>query len=172
MTCIPGKIGQAHTTEAYHTQQYGPVNPTAKRHRVERNICGVSLAAGSLQSRLETQHDTYRSFFLNQELTIERDAVVYRAIVNAAGTYVCPVPACVGVACTEAVLQLDFLQHHPQDLVCCPVEGSLPLQQCNRCGLQISYAAMNGPHYDTVMCKDGVARKEQHAAAECAHLSL
>ena len=48
MTCVPGKIRQAHTTEAYHTQLYGPVNPTAKRHQVECNICGVSLAAGSL----------------------------------------------------------------------------------------------------------------------------
>jgi len=31
---------------------------------------------------------------------------------------------------------------------------------------------MNGNHYDTAMCKGGVARKEQHAAAERAHLSL
>ena len=56
--------------------------------------------------------------------------------------------------------------------MCCPVEGSPPLPKCNRCGLQILYAAMNGRHYDTVMCKDGLARKEQHAAAECTHLSL
>ena len=109
MTCVPGKIRQAHTTEAYHTQQYGPVNPTAKRHRVECNICGMSLAAGSLQSHLETQHDMYWSFVLNQDLTVEREAVVYRAIANATGTYVCPVPACVGIACTEAVLQPHFL---------------------------------------------------------------
>jgi hypothetical protein len=172
MTCVPGKIRQAHTTEAYHTQQNGPVNPTAKRHRVVCDICGVSLAAGSLRSHLETQHDTYRSFVLNRDLAGEREAVVYRADANATGTYVCPVPACVGVACTEAVLRSHFLRRHPQDLVCCPTEGSLPLPQCDRCGLQISYAAMNGSHYDTAMCKDGVARKEQHAAAERAHLSL
>ena len=65
MTCVPGKIRQAHTTEAYHTQQYGPVNPTAKRHRVECDICGMSLVAGSLRSHLETQHNTYRFFVLN-----------------------------------------------------------------------------------------------------------
>ena len=86
--------------KAYHTQQYGPVNPTAKRHQAECNICGVSLAAGFHRSHLETQPDTYRSFVLNQELTVERDAVVYPATANATGTYVCPVPACVGVACT------------------------------------------------------------------------
>ena len=54
MTCVPGNIRVAHTEEAYHMQQYGPVNPTVKRHWVECDVCGVSLAAGSLQSHLET----------------------------------------------------------------------------------------------------------------------
>ena len=31
---------------------------------------------------------------------------------------------------------------------------------------------MIGRHYETALCKDGVARKAQHAAAECAHLAL
>jgi hypothetical protein len=31
---------------------------------------------------------------------------------------------------------------------------------------------MNGRHYEAALCKDGVARKVQHAAAECAHLAL
>ena len=65
MTCVPGKIRQAYTPEAYYTQQYQPVNPTAKCHRVECNICGMSLAAGSLQSHLETQHNTYGFFVLS-----------------------------------------------------------------------------------------------------------
>jgi hypothetical protein len=65
ITCVPENIRVAHTEEAYHMQQYGPVNPTAKRHRVECDICGVSLAAGSLRSHLETKHDTYWSFVLN-----------------------------------------------------------------------------------------------------------
>ena len=53
-----------------------------------------------------------------------------------------------------------------------PVEGSHPLPRCNRCGLQISYAAMNGRHHETALCKDGVARKAQHVAAERVHLAL
>jgi hypothetical protein len=77
MTCVPGNIRVAHTEEAYHTQQYGPINPTAKRQRVECDICGVSLAAGSLRSHLETKHDTYRSFVLNRELTVEREPIFY-----------------------------------------------------------------------------------------------
>jgi hypothetical protein len=172
MTCILGNIRVAHMEAAYHAQQKGPVDPTAKRHRVECNICSASLAAGSLQSHLETQHDTHRSFVLNQELTVEREPQVYRAIADATSTYFCPVPACVGVACSEAVLQSHFLQRHPQDLVCCPTEGSLLLPQCSRCGLQITYTAMNGCHYETALCRDGVAMRVQHAAAERVHLSL
>ncbi len=109
MTCVPGNIRVAHTEAAYHAQQLGPVDPTAKRHRVECNLCSASLAAGSLRSHLETQHNTYRLFVLNQELTVEREPRVYRANADATGTYFCPVPACVGVACSEAVLRSHFL---------------------------------------------------------------
>jgi hypothetical protein len=31
---------------------------------------------------------------------------------------------------------------------------------------------MNGRHYKTALCRDGVAKKVQHVAAECAHPSL
>jgi hypothetical protein len=48
MTCVPGNIQVAHMEAAYHAQQLGPVDPTAKRHRVECDLCGASLAAGSL----------------------------------------------------------------------------------------------------------------------------
>jgi hypothetical protein len=65
MMCVPGNIGVAHTEAGYHAQQLGPVEPTAKRHRVECNLCGACLAAGSLQSHLETQHSTYWLFVLN-----------------------------------------------------------------------------------------------------------
>ncbi len=103
MTCVPGNIRVAHTEEAYHTQQYGPVNPTAKRHWVECDICGVSLAAGSC-SHLETKHNTYWSFVLNRELTIECEAVVYQATTDATGTYFCPVPACLGIVGSKSAL--------------------------------------------------------------------
>jgi hypothetical protein len=56
--------------------------------------------------------------------------------------------------------------------VCYPVEGSLPLPQCDRWGLQITYAAIKSWHFETVMCKDGVGKKAQHAVAERAHLAF
>jgi hypothetical protein len=31
---------------------------------------------------------------------------------------------------------------------------------------------MNGRHYETALCRDGIARREQHAAAERVHLSF
>ncbi len=31
---------------------------------------------------------------------------------------------------------------------------------------------MNGRHYETALCREGIARRVQHAAAERAHLSL
>ncbi len=37
-----------HREAVYHAQQQGPVDPTTKRHWVECDVCGVSLAAGSL----------------------------------------------------------------------------------------------------------------------------
>jgi hypothetical protein len=104
MTCIPENICVAHTKEVYHTQQKGPVNPTAKHHQVECDICGASLAAGLLQSNLKMQHNTYRSFVLNLELNNKREAVVYQATANATGTYFFPVLACVEVAGSKVIL--------------------------------------------------------------------
>ncbi len=172
MTCVPGNIQGPHTEAAYRAQQQGPVDSTVKHHRVECDVCGMSLAAGSFRSHLETQHGTYRLFVPSRELTVEYEPWVYQAIADATGTYFCPVPACVGVACSKAVLRSHFLRHHPQDLVRCPTEGSLPLPQCDRCGLLITCAAMNGRHYETALCRDGVERRVQYAAAERAHISL
>lgn len=43
-------------------------------HWGECIICGMHLAAKSLCSHIETQHNTYRSFILNQELTVVCEA--------------------------------------------------------------------------------------------------
>ena len=54
---------------------------------------------------------------------------------------------------------------HPQDLVCIPVEGSLPLPRCDRCGLQTPVEDLNGGHHRTELCQRGWERKCQHSAA-------
>jgi hypothetical protein len=138
-----------------------------KCHLVKCDICGASLVAGSLQSHLKTQHDTYQVFVLNQELTVECESWVYWGRCH----WHIFLP-CAGL-CGCHVLQsysLITLSLMPPPVL--PKEGSLPLPQCNRCGLQIFYKTMNGGHYETALCKDGVARKVQHAAAERVHLAL
>jgi hypothetical protein len=64
MICVPGKIQSAQTEVEYTSQQVGNTT-TTKRCRVDCDVCGASLAAKSLQSHLETQHDIFWLFVLN-----------------------------------------------------------------------------------------------------------
>jgi hypothetical protein len=131
VTCVPGRIQVAQTEEEYANQQAGN-RTTSKRHQVDCEICGASLAAGSLRSHLEIQHDIIRSFVINRDIVVARPAVVYRATkLLSTGIYFCPVPQCGGQAGTRYNLRQHFLLQHPQDLVCIPVEGSLPLPKCD-----------------------------------------
>jgi hypothetical protein len=165
VTCLPGKIRVAQTEEEYAMKQAGEA-ANSKRRRVDCDVCGASLAAGSLQSHLETQHDIFRSFVLNRDIVVARPAVVYRATETpATGIYSCPVPQCGGEAGTRYNLRRHFLMRHPQDLVCIPIEGSLPLPQCTRCGMQTPVEDLNGGHHRTVLCQRGWERKCQHSAA-------
>ncbi len=61
MTFLTGKIRVAITEEENAAQQTGKA-AIMKRQRVDCKVCSISLAAESLQSHLETQHDIYRLF--------------------------------------------------------------------------------------------------------------
>jgi hypothetical protein len=137
-----------------------------KRRCVACEVCGASLAAESLQSHLETQHDIFRSFVLNRDIVVARTPVVYRATESpATGLYFCPVAQCGGQSGTRFNLRRHFLMRHPQDLVCIPIEGSRPLPQCEHCGLQTPVEDLNGGHHHIELCQRGWERKRQHAAA-------
>ncbi len=60
MICIPGRIREAYTEEQY-AEYKSPTGAATnnKRHRIDCEICGTSLAAGSYQSHLESQHDFF-----------------------------------------------------------------------------------------------------------------
>jgi hypothetical protein len=60
MICIPGRIREAYTEEQY-AEYKSPTGAAAdnKRRRIDCEICGTSLAAGSYQSHLESQHDVF-----------------------------------------------------------------------------------------------------------------
>ena len=81
MTCIPGRIREGYTEEEYADYKSQTVTAAdKKRRRVDCEICGASLAAGSYQSHLESQHDIFRSMVLQRDIVVDCPAVVYRAI--------------------------------------------------------------------------------------------
>ncbi len=60
MVCTPGQIRKAYTEEQY--AKYNSLTGSAtnnKLHCVDCEICGASLAAGSYQSHLESQHNVF-----------------------------------------------------------------------------------------------------------------
>jgi hypothetical protein len=119
MVCIPGRIREGYTEEEYADYKSQTVTAADKKRRcVVCEICGASLAAGSYQSHLETQHNVFHSMVLQRDIVVDRPAVVYRAIESlSARTYFCPVPHCIGEASTKWALRWHFLYRHPQDLV-------------------------------------------------------
>jgi hypothetical protein len=165
MMCLPGKIQVAKMEEEYAAQQTG--NTTAAKHRrVDCEVCGISLAAKSLQNHLETQHGIFQSFVLNRNLAPEQAAVVYRAIERPAiSIYLCPVPQFGGHSGTRFNLRRHFLMPHPQNRVCIPMKGSHPLPKCARCGLQTPVEDLSRGHYRTALCQRGWERKCLHEAA-------
>jgi hypothetical protein len=101
MICVPGKIQVAPTETEYASQRVGNTT-TTKRCRVDCDVCGTSLAAESLRSHLETQHDIFWLFVLNRDIAIARPAEVYRAIkAPDIGIYCCLVPLCPGKSSTR-----------------------------------------------------------------------
>jgi hypothetical protein len=144
MVCIPGWIQEGYTEEEYaeYKSQTG-IAANKKRHHVNWEICGTSLAAGSYQSHLESQHDIFCSMVLQRDIMVNRPPVIYRAIESlGTGTYICPVPHCVGKASTKWALRWHFLYRHPQDLVVLPSEGTVSYPKCERCGLQTEVGAL------------------------------
>ncbi len=99
--------------------------------------------------------------------------VIYRGIkLLGTGTYVCPVPHCVGKASMKWALRRHFLYCHPQDLIVMPSEGTVPYPKCERCGLQTEVGALYGQHQHTQLCHEGWERKKQHEATEAARVAL
>jgi hypothetical protein len=80
MVCILGRIREGKTEKAYTEYKSQTETTDGKRRRVDCEICGTSLAAGSYQSHLESQHNIFWSFVLQQDIVIDCPAVIYCAI--------------------------------------------------------------------------------------------
>ncbi len=60
MACTPGQIRMAYTEEQYAKYKSLTGSAANNKHRcVDCEICGASLAAGSHQSHLESQHNVF-----------------------------------------------------------------------------------------------------------------
>jgi hypothetical protein len=173
MTCIPGKIRESLSKEVYHDSRLGLLLSTnRKRLRVKCDICGERLQASSLQSHLETQHDVYRLFVLNQELTEVTPTMFCTQLHTASSEYVRPVPGCVGTVNTGYNLRCHFVMHHPTHTVINLKESLLPLPRCHLCGMQTPVESLSKGHTQTELCQDLCTRKRQHAAARYSQLAL
>ncbi len=147
MVCILGQIRKGKTEKEYAKYKSQTEATDGERRQVNCKICSASLAAGSYQSHLESQHNTFWSFVLQQDIVIDCPAVIYRAIKSIAmDTYPCPVPNCVGEASTRWALRRHFVDRHPQGLVVILSKGSIPLLKCERCGMQMEVGAIYGRH--------------------------
>jgi hypothetical protein len=174
MTCVPGRIKEDYMEEEYTLHRSGAETAAnRKRRRVVCQICSASLQTSSLTSHLETQHDIYCLFILSQNIIVEHPAVVYHAIaLTETGCYFCPVGKCIGGTSTWWNLRRHFLDRHPQDLVVCPSEGTLPLPRCTRCGMQTAAGALMRKHQETELCRERWRQQVQHETTAAAWLSL
>ncbi len=174
MMCVPGKIHISQTDAEYASQQTGLRTSTTKQRCIDCKVCGASLAAESLQSHLETQHDIFWLFVLNWDIVVACPPEVYHATESpTTGMYFFPVPQCDRQLGTRFNLHCHLLMQHPQDLVCIAIEGSQPLPQCRHCGLQTPVEGLlNGCHLCTELCQRRGERKRQHAAAVCSQEAL
>jgi hypothetical protein len=64
------------------------------------------------------------------------------------------------------------MDHHPQDLVVCPSEGSAPLPRCTRCGMQTAAGALMRKHQETKLCMERLHQQVQHKTAVATRLYL
>jgi hypothetical protein len=85
MICMPGKIQVAPTETEYASQRVGNTT-TMKYCRVDCDVCGASLAAESLRSHLETQHDIFGRSYSTKTLplhALQRSTVLSKRLTPA-----------------------------------------------------------------------------------------
>jgi hypothetical protein len=144
-----------------------------KRCWIDCEFCGTSLAAGSYQSHLETQHDIFQSMVLQREIMVDRPPVIYRAIKSTAvDKYICPVPRCGGKASMKWNFRQHFLDQHPRNLIYLLIKKTVPIPRWERCGMQTERGALYGRHQRTQLCQNGWDKKVQHEAAKTARVAL
>lgn len=137
---------------------------------VDCDQCGLTLAASSLASHLESQHGIFKAEYLAEEYLEDRPERTFRAHVSADGTIRCPVPGCVGEASSKWNMCRHFRDRHPLDIVSLPGEGAYP--RCTNCGLQSDPLRFGRGHERTALCREGGVKLRHRQARVRAALSL
>ena len=127
------------------------------------DLCDMEMAAGSLRSHLETQHDTYRYFVLDGGEE-ENEGRTYEARRDlATGRWPCPVPEYPGGGRDPYDLRRHFRLRHPRGLV--SVRGEI-LPRCEVCGMQVSAEVLGSKQHEaTRTCQTFCAMRVQHERA-------
>jgi hypothetical protein len=169
MTCTPGYISGRMSSPAYkRRREGGGESPgTRRRRRVTCSMCGVDLAAGSLSAHMLRQHGEVLDTEDGRPDDPGRQPALYRiSFPKTVSSVVCPVEGCSGAATTRNNLRRHFAHRHYHDKLCILEEGQVPLPKCERCGMHVSYLALNRGHFDTAYCRIGADRVRQRHALE------
>ncbi len=154
--CLLGKIWVAQMENKYTNQMPAFGTSMTKPWRINCEVCGTSLAAESLWSHLETQHNIFQLFALNRDIVFACAPEVYSATKTSnTDMHFCPVPWCGGPLGNKSHLCYHFLMQNPQDLVCIPIK----LLQCKGCGMQMLVKDLKGGHDCTELCQHEWERK-------------
>ena len=148
--------------------QGGDSHRERQRRRVECSECGLSLSAGSLTAHMRTRHGIYTTGE-RQDAEPPHRVMAHTWDVHfpkGGGRVACPYPGCPSSATTPGNMRKHFLVRHHWDLVRIPEEGGAPLPQCEKCGLQLPWTALNGVHPGSASCRKGEERKRQRKAIE------
>jgi hypothetical protein len=167
MTCTPGYISGRVSSPTYkRRREGGGESPrTRRRRRVTCGTCGADLAAGSLPDHMLRQHGEVRDLEADRPDAPGRQPASYRvSFPGLLSSVDCPVEGCSGAATTRNNLRRHFAHRHFHDQLCILEEGPVPLPKCERCGMHVSYQALNAGHFNTAYCRSGTDRVRQRFA--------
>ena len=111
------------------------------------------MQAGSVPTHLHIVHGVQ----VCQPITPPLPPQTYTlSIPRLGGKVPCPVDGCTASMSTPLEMRKHFFWRHPRDTVCIEEEGSAPLPKCEFCGLQTTYSSLNGSHYTSRTCAEGI----------------
>ena len=126
MICMPRKICIQLSSESYRRMQMGRVTASEwEAHIATCRECGKQMQNSSLGHHLADVHDIYQQAVVAEELLEKRDSKTYITDMSYFGkSFNCSYPGCLGVLNSGWMMQCNFRDVQPRDLVCCNTKAS------------------------------------------------